>query len=231
MQAVAAKEAWFLPADLWEPQGPWVLLSDEAQLPLALTHVEFFGGRSTFFVFLRLPEGRKQTLTFLDDLRKRGPDDKPLPLPSGTQVALVRQMLLIDDRGRLVTTNVTESLQMRDGTFELKLSRRAFLAGKPSLKRVGEEDRERAYLLLMGNNIGNGSSKVLESCGRCHGGMNGINSVLSYQRFKPLPLIPTAKPTLVASTREDVEMLSRVWKANHFDWGLLQGMMQNSARD
>ena len=49
-EAVAAKEAWFLPADLWEPQGPWVLLGDKAQLPLALSHVEFFGGRSTFFV-------------------------------------------------------------------------------------------------------------------------------------------------------------------------------------
>src|SRR5262249_11248710 len=68
-EAVAAKEAWFLPKDLWEPQGPWVLLGDEARLPLALTHVEFFGGRSTFFVFLRLGEGREQTLKFLAELR------------------------------------------------------------------------------------------------------------------------------------------------------------------
>jgi hypothetical protein len=230
-EAVAAKEAWFLPADVWEPQGPWVLLGDEARLPLALTHVQFFGGRSTFFVFLRLPDGREQTLKFLDELRKRTPDPEPPPLHSGTQVALVRQMQLIDDRGKPVTTNVTESLQLRgQGEFELKLNRRAFLAGKPSLKLVGEDDRERAYLLFMGNNAGNGSEKVLNSCFGCHQG-KGIDAVLSYRRFKPLHLIPTARPTLIAAQREDVEMWSRAWKGNRYDWGLLQGMTQNSARD
>jgi hypothetical protein len=229
-EAVAAKEAWFLPADLWKPQGPWVLLGDEAQLPLALTHVEFLGGRSTFFVFLRLAKAREPTLTFLDELRKRGPNVEPSPLPSGWQVALVRQMQLIDDRGKPVTTNITESLQLRDGAFELKLSRRALLAGKPSLKLVGEDDRERPYLLFMGYNAGQGPEKVLDSCSKCHGGSNRINSVLSYGRFRPLRLIPTAKPTLIAAKREDVEMWSRHWKGNRYDWGLLQGMIRSSAR-
>jgi hypothetical protein len=235
-EAVAAKEAWFLPADLWEPKGPWVLLGDEAQLPLALTHTEFFGGRSTFFVFLRLPEGREQTMKFLDELRKRGPNAEPPPLPSGTDVALVRQMQVIDDRGKPVTTNVTESVQMRGvgdpilKAFELKLSRQALLAGKPSLKRIGEEDRERDYLLFMGNNAGRGPSKVLGSCFGCHR-VEGINAVLSYGRFKPLFMIPTAKPTLIAAKREDVERWSRAWKANRYEWGLLQGMIQYGARD
>ena len=40
------------------------------------------------------------------------------------------------------------------------------------------------------------------------------------------PMIPTAKPTLIAAKREDVEMWSRAWKANRYDWGLLQGMIR-----
>jgi hypothetical protein len=230
-EAVAAKEASFLPANLWKPQGPWVLLGDEAHLPLALTHVEFLGGRSTFFVFLRLPEGREQTLRFLDELRKRVPNAEPPPLPAGTEVALVRQMQLIDDRGKPVTTNVTESLQLRgERALELKLSRRAFLARKPSLKLIGEDDRERDYLLFLGNNAGQGPSKVLGSCFHCHQG-KGIHSVLSYGRFKPLFMIPTAKPSLIAAKRQEIEMWSRQWKGNRYDWGLLQGMIRSSARD
>ncbi len=228
-EAVAAKEAGFLPNDLWEPKGPWVLLGDETHLPVALTHVHFFGGRSTFFVFLRLPDGREKTEKLLDELRKRGPDAKPLP--AGTQVALVRRMQLIDDQGKPVTTNVTESLQMRgQGAFELKLSRRAFLARKPSLKVVGEDDRERAYLLFMGNNAGDGPGKVLDSCFHCHQG-RGINSVLSYGRFKPLLLTPTVPPALIATKREEEEMGSRAWKGNRYEWGLLQGLIQNNSRD
>lgn len=230
-EAVAAKEAWFLPADLWEPKGPWVLLGDKNHIPLALTHTHFFGGRSTFFVFLNLPDGREQTERFLDDLRKRTADAKPAPLPSGTQVALVRQMTLIDDQGKRVTTNVTESLQVRDGSVELKLNRRAFLAGKPSLKAVGPDERERDYLLFMGNNAGEGPSKVLGSCSRCHRGTQEINSVLSYQRFKPLHLTPPAQPELIATKREEEVMWNRAWKSNRYEWGLLQGLIQNSARD
>jgi len=229
-EAVAAKEAWFLPADLWEPKGPWVLLGDKNLMPLALSHVHFFGGRSTFFVFLRVSDGREQTQKILDDLRKRAPDAQPAPLPPGTQVALVRQMQLINDQGKQVTTNVTESLQMRQGSFELKLNRRAFLAGKPSLKVIGDDDRERDYLLFMGGNAGEGPSKIRDSCFHCHQG-EGINSVLSYRRFKPLPLTPTAQPELSASKREEEAMKNRVWKSNRYEWGLLQGLIQNGVRD
>ena len=77
-EAVVAKEAKFLPADLWEPKGRWVLLGDKTQLPLALGHVHFFGGRSTFFVFLRLPDGRKQTEKYLRTLRKLAPGAAPI---------------------------------------------------------------------------------------------------------------------------------------------------------
>ena len=35
-EAVTAREAWFLPKDLLDPKGSWVLLGDETRLPLAL---------------------------------------------------------------------------------------------------------------------------------------------------------------------------------------------------
>src|SRR5262249_24436345 len=230
-EAVAARKAWFLPIDLWEPKGPWVLLGDAARLPLALNHVHFFGGRSTFFVFLRLPDGREQTQKYLNALRKLAPGATPAPLPSGTQVALVRQLQLIDEKGKPVTTNVTESLRIRPGPFELKLNRRAFLTRTPSLKVVGDDDRERAYLAFMGNNAGEGLTKIRSTCSSCHGGAEGINSVLSYRRFKPLPLLPTVPPELIASKREEEEMRNRAWKGNRYEWGLLQELTQASARD
>src|SRR5262245_41102281 len=60
------KTSAFLPADLWDPKGPWVLLGASDGGPLAVDHVRFFGGRSSFMVFLRLPEGRDQTLKYFD---------------------------------------------------------------------------------------------------------------------------------------------------------------------
>jgi hypothetical protein len=141
-------------------------------------------------------------------------------------------MQLIDSQGKRLTTNVTETVQMRNsqGVFEIKLSRRDLLAGKPSLKAVGPDDRERDYLLFMGGNAGEGPSKVLGSCFPCHQG-EGINSVRSYRRFKQLPLTPRVEPELIATKREDEEMWSRAWKSNRYEWGLLQGLIQNGARD
>jgi hypothetical protein len=230
-EAVAAKEAWFLPADLWKPKGPWVLLGDDNQMPLALSHIHFFGGRSTFFVFLRMPDGRAQTEKYLAALRKLAPGAAPDAFPPGTDAILMRQMQLIDDQGKPVTTNVTESLQLREGTFELKLNRRAFLAGKPSLKAIGEDDRERDLLLFFGYNAGQGPSNVLKTCSSCHGGMKDILSLNSYRRFRPLYLTPTAKPDLLPSTREQEEARCRGWKANRYEWGLLQGLKQSGPID
>jgi hypothetical protein len=96
------KASAFLPADLWKPDGPWVLLGDDEWRPLAERHVQFFGGRSSFLVFLRLPDGRPQTLEYLDQLRdwrQKGAKGDVPQFPANTQTALVRRTLLLDDRG------------------------------------------------------------------------------------------------------------------------------------
>jgi hypothetical protein len=218
-EAVAARKfpEWFDAGRLWDADGPWVLLSSEEKVPLARTHLEFFGGRSAFFVFLRLPEGREQTHKYLAELRSNGTAAK---LPAGgAYFALVRQMQLIDNRGRITLTPVIESLQIRGlGEHEFKLSRKDFTAGNPSLAAVGPEDRERDYLTLLGRNAGGGRSKVLNTCGSCH----APDTMQSYVR--QLPPSQSIRPTLTASNRDEEALRLRIWKKDRYEWGLLQGL-------
>lgn len=119
----------YLPRDMFAPDGPWVCLR-RPDGPVAPDHVTGHDGfsRSTFFVFLRLPGGRRATLKYLHRLREfdqpmlveRATDfSKFLPnpnapqFPSGTQVALVRRMMLIDSLSQLTDTKLTESVQLR----------------------------------------------------------------------------------------------------------------------
>lgn len=134
-QAVQAREhpiafnpeqpsAPFLPPDLFDPAGPWVGVTGPRELrsPLAGEHASVFAGRSVFLVFIRLPEGRQATLSYLDRLNAfpkpwRGPSREPNPeapqFPTGTQVALVRRLLVVTDNGKPTPTPLTESVQIR----------------------------------------------------------------------------------------------------------------------
>lgn len=140
-QAVAAKafptqrqlgrdDQPFLPPDLFQSDGPWVCISNNQGEAVAATHSQFFGGRSTFLVFVRLPAGRESTVAYLRQLREfpqpwvvnsdqsttRAPllPNPRLPqFPAGSEFALVRQLNLIDDQGVLTATRLTESVQIR----------------------------------------------------------------------------------------------------------------------
>jgi len=119
----------FLPPDLFDPRGPWFWLEDQGgDGPIAVNHVTEFSGRSSFLVFIRLPGGRKATVDYLQKLWNfpqpwvQGPDfaadqalvNPDLPsFPEGTEVALVRQMILFDNQGNLAPSLLIESVQMR----------------------------------------------------------------------------------------------------------------------
>ena len=117
----------FLPPDLFNPNGSWVMLSARGGDPIAISHVSFFSGRSAFLVFMRLPGGRAATLDYLKSLYSfpkpwlpdpNGPmgvmPNPNLPeFPPGTQLALVRKAMLIDSEGHLQPTNIVEDLQLR----------------------------------------------------------------------------------------------------------------------
>lgn len=113
----------FLPPDLLQPASTWVELAD----PAAPVHTTDFGGRSVFRVFVRLPGGRERTIDFLKKLRGVEQKDlfdiafKPfdqldvkLPeFPPQTQFALVRQMMVINDKKQIQPTDITQSIQLR----------------------------------------------------------------------------------------------------------------------
>ena len=123
----ARPEAPFLPPDLLRPGGAWVQVGvagvGEAAAP---SHVFGVDGRSVFRVFVSLPGGRAATLAYLKGVAEfprpwvrnaRGGDPRPNPrlpqFPAGTRLALVRQMLVVDERGEPAATSVTESVQIR----------------------------------------------------------------------------------------------------------------------
>lgn len=225
-EAVAARKFpdWFSAGRLWDADGPWVLLGSDDKVPLARTHVEFFGGRSAFFVFLRLPEGREQTRKYLAELRSSGAAPKT---PGGYgYFALVRQMQLIDDRGRITLTPIIETLQIRGlGDHEFKLNRKDFIAGKPSLTALGPEDRERNFLARLGRNAGDGRVKVLDTCGSCH----TPDAMQSYVR--QFPPSQSIRPSLTASNRNEEGLRLRIWKKDRYEWGLLQGLTLKPSRE
>ena len=113
----------FLAPDLFDPAGPWVCVTGPSDLPtpVASEHVRVSAGRSTFLVFIRLPEGRKATLAYLAQL-DTFPNPRTAPralnrevpqFPAGTQVALVRQLIVVTADGVPTPTRLTESVQFR----------------------------------------------------------------------------------------------------------------------
>jgi hypothetical protein len=219
----AHRDRTFLPPDLFDPLGPWVCINGHSYFgqPVAIEHLMTFSGRSRFLVFVRLPGGRKATLEYFRTLWNfpqpwvqsdpRGQTDVNPNLPSfpvGTQVALLRQMTLFDNRGNLVDAPVTESVQIRvyraitiDQTslaalrergqifYEIKLSRPQLFASQAGGLRATKPDEiEFSTLRQKGDDVFEwwvvnrsrpGSSEpFLQLCVFCHSG-GGINSLNS----------------------------------------------------
>jgi hypothetical protein len=186
----------FLPADLCEPDGPWVLLGDSEGLPLAEKHLHFFNGRSAFLIFLRLPDGRTQTLNYLEQLKKSKsthPSHGFPEFPPGTQTALVRRMLLIDQHGQIRPTPLTEQVQLRviqepadpengklgsQSFLEFRLQRSQLLDGNDgSLALVPSDQGEWDHLTFLGSGFGM-VQPIMASCRHCHSppGLLSMNS-------------------------------------------------------
>jgi hypothetical protein len=204
----------FLPPDLFRTNGPWVCLSAQLDEPTAVVH---FSGRSRFLVFMRLPSGREATLAYIKELRSSGQPplvgsgpylNLALPqFPVGTEVALVRQLIVVNDLGKLVPTRVTESVQLRvyhaitPGTrymnyingpsshdqdfFEFRMSRLQLVAhGGSGLTAIAPGQAEFATFQTHGldpfeiPNAVDQESVILQRCHACHSD-SGIHSVQS----------------------------------------------------
>ena len=256
------REQPFLPPDLFDRKGPWVQLSARGGEPVALSHVGFFSGRSVFLVFMRLPEGREATLKYLKTLsdfpkpwlpdpeepRRLLPNPDLPEFPAGTQLALVREMGLIDSQGNLRPTNVIEDIQLRVhhtipseipavldldrnkageamDVYEFKLSRsKLFASENGGLHPVAKGDTE--FPLFMSHGI-----DLFEEPAPGFSLETGLR--VSLRACASCHFRPGVHSML--SRRTDSEILiswdvnyeaegATSWKGRQYDWGLLQGL-------
>jgi hypothetical protein len=266
-------EQAFLPADLFDVAGPWVLLG-EHMVPAAPAHVRAAQGRSAFFVLLNLPAGRAATLAYLDRLgafpnplmprpadrntkvlAKNLPRFRPdLPqFPVGTRVALVRERLAIDDRGKIQPTGLIESAQFRvyreipacdpahaegfddlvgkQDAYEFRVRRTDLFAGSAGgLRAVGPQDEEMLAFLNPGPEDPFEADpparpRGFRTLAQCAGchGHPGVHSVEAYRRSFNRLTQPGHLREFDRSQQERAAM-GRKWES--FSWGLLQGLSE-----
>lgn len=234
----------FLPRDILPKDSPWVCLTKTEHAVPAKLHTESVGSRSVFLIFLRLPDGRKATLDYLQMLAAfRSPwvpgEQEPSvnipphaamreldfhvnPLtpqfPVGTQVALVKQALLINESGALVLSPLVQTVQLRtylnvslsrahinpalpqsQALAEFVLQPRKMMTGMTPMRAVAVDEILHTTTFTSGDPIENpranneGNLPRLSSRMTCHPG-SGIHSINSYgeffsdQKFAPSPL-------------------------------------------
>jgi hypothetical protein len=258
----------FLPPDLFDPAGPWVSVSRprDQPTPIASEHARVFAGRSAFLVFIRLPEGRKATLAYLDKLNTfpkswkvppREPDEtghRPPPpelnpevpqFPAGTQVALVRQLVVVMNDGKPTPAPLTESVQIRtyreilppekdtdphaekaQGFVELELRRADLFVGRNGGLRATRGDELIPPALTFFRSWTDPFEAKTEDthprpepafrlCAACHS-RGGIRGVNSYTQAR------AERPGLFPASVADVRARSAEWKTGLKDWAELK---------
>jgi hypothetical protein len=265
----------FLPPDLFDPAGPWVQIQDGSGRLLTPFHTALLSGRSVFLVFIRCPGGRQATLSYLQTLNlyptpfRLNPSDigtsypsgakvrmSPLladratpQLPEGTIVALVRQMIVINEKVEPVPTSITQTVQFRvyrsvglppiqtvadfnkrQQVSEFVLRRADLLAGRGGgLHAVAPDEREYDLISVEFRPGGLEGPVVLSTCGRCHI-QDGIFSVRSYDRgvngaaYDGTTLNPQLLPVGGFLAGERAATVN--WKHEQFNWGLLRGLLE-----
>jgi hypothetical protein len=256
-------ETPFLPPDLFQPDGPWVALSAHGGGPVAIGHVVGFSGRSAFLVFMRLPGGREATLGYLKKLsdfpqpwipNPRHPTgvlpNPELPqFPVGTQLALVRQIILIDHQGHLTPTRLTESVQIRVhrtiptaipealnldsneartslDVFEFKLSRARLFAGiAGGLGPVAQDEKE--FPLFRSH--GYDPFELAPEHGPIERHLGSVLMSCAHCHFRPgiHSVLSRERHALIVSWDPKYEADGAIgWKHGQYNWGLLEGLWE-----
>jgi RNA polymerase sigma factor (sigma-70 family) len=239
-------EQAFLPPDLAQPGGGWIAFaSGTARDGLAAPmHTAFAKGRSVFSAYLRLPGGREATQAYL----KKTADGKLSQFPEGTQTALLRRMLLIDQAGKLQPTTLTESVELRhyrksargDEALDvgtpavILLSRKDLLANRNGgLRAIGPDETSLFSFQVRAGNIGYDAleapkrpraERLLQTCASCHArkdGKGGIYSVATLYSGDP-----NSPRGLVGVTEKDLAKTTIRWTRKTYSWGLLQGLWE-----
>ena len=252
----AKPETVFLPPDLFDRYGPWLHLAPNTQPAVAPAHLDAFGARSSFSVLFRHPTSREEGVRYFTELRKfkepwvaEKPDDPDstsrvinpkLPqFPAGTQVALVRRMLLPDSRGGLHVTPVIESIQLRvqrekgepveQDVFEFALSRKQLFGQRgDGLHAVTPDEQDMGFVQFRGHGHDPFTRAqeprtlaVMTTCAMCHRGRGvfTMNSVIESR------LAPHSLSGLFDAERGSQDRAAVTRKLERYDYGLLLGLM------
>jgi hypothetical protein len=236
----------FLPPDLTDAEGAWLDMINwtAPENLVAPMHTAFVKGRSVFSVRLRLPGGRPATAQYLTGTAK----GEITQFPAGTQIALLRRMLLIDDRGMLRPTKLTESVELRSyckpergnemtdvgvpSVFVLS-RHNLFMDRNGGLWPVGRDDTAPySFQARMGNLSLDPfeapkrikQEPLLQTCTGCHSrkdGRGGVYSVASLNAGEP------GEPLgLTSTTLANQEQATMNWVRKTYTWGLLQGLWE-----
>jgi hypothetical protein len=260
-RADASSRQPYLPRELFSRAGPWVSIGGVE--PLLPQHAAELG-RSAFIVLWNVPGGAPETTGYLqklwsfpqpfvaDEMFQFARDGEARaklnpalpPVPPGTRIALVRKMMLIDDTGVIVPSNVIQSIQLRafpgPAFSELKMSREALFAGKSGGLRAVRAD-ERDFITFSAKGMdplereswrgAAGLPRVLDGCTNCHhiGFEPEIVTVRSLGRMlRPGSLVDSrherwARWFTQSSVAADA-------KSRSYEWGVLQALWQSQPR-
>jgi hypothetical protein len=255
----------FLPPDLFDPNGPWVAFSIRGGDLIAPEHAGAFSGRSVFSIFMRLPGGRAATLDYLKTLAAfRNPwlidpvSQRPLPnpdlpqFPAGTQLALVRRMVVIDANGDFRPTNIIEDVQIRVhrtiptsipealnldrnearaalDVYELKLSRvKLFGREAGGLHSLTKTDTEfplfRSHDIELFEKKFDRLDRMLRVSLEACAGCHFRPGVHSVLSRGQRVAMPDNSELLPAWDANYEASNTKWWKGRQFNWGLLQGL-------
>jgi hypothetical protein len=212
---------------------------------------------------VNLPGGRKATLDFIRQVnavpktraasaaRTGAPQNPGLPPPLGTKLALVRQMMLIDDRGEIRPTRLIESLQIRvvhslreqeNDFYEFTLDRKDLFNSKDGLRptnlrqitfplfnRTHDVDFFKfpnKVRVLREAAAKRSHEPITENlrfdCIACHTHTGIVTSTAFFH---------DRSPDLIASDRtSEVERILK-WKMDQHQWGLLQGLTEERPKN
>jgi hypothetical protein len=226
----------FLPFDLFHSASAWIPVGREGG-PVAMSHTEGFPflGRSVFLVFVRSPDGRNATLDFIRSLNT----EPQSVLTIGSDVALVRRMLLIDDQGDLILSPLIETIQIRHFNpeqifYEFELSRSRLFDGSAGGLHLNEE----LFLLFFSHgdvfeirDIPELQADIPEICKACHfnypplPNYGNSQSIISVSRSN-FSLPNNERPILMPTSWEKEAQLVIDWKHNHNTWQALETFLK-----
>jgi hypothetical protein len=248
------READYVPEDLCETNSPWVeVLPARNKL---FDHSMIVRGRSVFRVFLRPPSDAGASAAFSAWLQQiehaerlqagaaERPDVSPelrsvasQNMPVGTQMALLREMLLVNDQKKIVPSHIVESLQLRcylgrpSDPAELSQLFEEFVLDRPFLFQNKQGGlRPTAFstpvffgYMALGRLAVNQKGEILplepfpQSCIRCHvqPQPGGEHLPESYFPNRPPRIASFARPIRFArSDTESAEQQTILWKSS-----------------